>query len=131
MKKIISLVIIIAFCCGCEKEKPVVYSTSLIGEWTWLMSCGGFTGGCTTPKSSNQKITLVFTIDSIYNFYLNDTLRESITFHTYKSISPDFMDTVNVIKFGFSNQIYSINRDTLYLDDSNIDGFSSSYKRFR
>lgn len=130
MKKLIFSLLIIASCYGCEKEKSIVYSSSLIGEWSWFISCGGV-AGCWTPITSHYTITLVFTADSIYNFYQNDTLRSSNMFHTYTIISEDLKDTSNVINLGSTGEKYTIYRDTLSLISLNFFNAGSAYKRIK
>ena len=132
MKKIIFFLVIIVTSSGCKKEKPIDYSSSLTGKWSWISSCGGFAFHCSTPESTNQKINLVFTTDSTLNTYVNDTLKASTRFQTYISPTSDFPGTADVIKFNSSIQVkFSIIRDTLYLNDFCCDGFNSNYKRIK
>ncbi|MGA2408656.1 MAG: hypothetical protein ABSF81_18170 [Bacteroidales bacterium] len=79
MKKIIFLQVIIISCYGCKKDNSYNFSSSLIGKWSWVISCGGVVG-CLTPEIEHITIKLVFTADSIYNLYQNDTLRLSTIF---------------------------------------------------
>jgi len=114
------------FCCGCEKDNSMRYSSSLIGRWSWLRTCGGF-AGCLGPKEEHITITLVITNDSIYYDYVNDTLRLSSRFHTYESITADGNGTLNVIKYDTGGEEnFSIVHDTLAIGD-NL--FGSIYKR--
>jgi len=55
---------------SCEKEN---YDSpkSIIGEWQWVKSCGGFTGGCWYP-SENHKERAIFTANNKYLRYSND-----------------------------------------------------------
>jgi hypothetical protein len=101
MKKIIFLLVIIASGLGCKKDNSYNFSSSLIGKWSWVRSCGGFSGGCWTPQSASERINLVFTPDSIYNVYQADTLIASTRFHVYKSAYTDANGTaLNVITNG-------------------------------
>jgi hypothetical protein len=128
MKKLILLLLIFIYCIGCEKDNSMRYSSSLIGKWSWLRTCGGF-AGCLGPKEEHITITLVITADSIYNNYLNDTLRISGRFHTYQSISDDGKDTLNVIKFDSGGtENFSIVHDTLAMGDNIV---SSIYRRIK
>jgi hypothetical protein len=130
MKKIIFLLVIIVSSCGCKKNNPFDNSSSLVGKWSWISTCGGLSYNCYTPTSTNQKINLVFTVDSTFNTYVNDTLRASTRFQTYISPASDFPGTTDVIKYNSSNQVkFSIIHDTLHLNDFCCDGFSSIYKR--
>jgi hypothetical protein len=131
VKTIIFLLVIIAFCYGCKKENPVTYSSSLIGEWSWVSTCGGFAGTCFYPQQTRESISLVYTVDSIYNYYLNDTLRTSCRFHVNRLIYTNPNDTTNVIKYDTgSTEEFLIYHDTLSLTVNGAD-ISSYYKRVR
>jgi hypothetical protein len=132
MKKIIFLLLIIVSNWGCKKNNPFDNSSRLIGSWSWISSCGGLAYNCSTPESTNQKINLVFTVDSTLNTYVNDTLKASTRFQTFITPASDFPGTADVIKYNSSNQVkFSIIRDTLYLNDFCCDGFNRNYKRIK
>jgi hypothetical protein len=118
MKKILSLLIIFIIFYGCKKDNSYEYSSNLIGKWSWLRTCGGFIG-CTGPEDQHISINVVFTADSIYNNFLNDTLRVSGRFYTLKILSAAGKDSANVIIFdnGARNN-YSILHDTLALSNA-------------
>lgn len=130
-KFVILVLIVIAFYEGCKKDDSFVSSSSLIGEWSWISTCGGIAGICYTPKSTNQRINLVFTGDSMYKSFTNDTLKDSGKFHIYKIISADTKDTSNVVQYGSGSQKFLIIRDTLYFPKSDLcfDCFESNYRR--
>src|SRR5664279_4807046 len=113
MRRAIFLVVIFLSCYGCEKDDSTHYSSSLIGKWSWLRTCGGFVG-CVGPEIEHINVNLIITADSIYHYYQNDTLKMSVRFHTYKLISLDGKDSTNIIKFdsGGSDN-FSITHDTL------------------
>jgi hypothetical protein len=126
MKKILFLLIIFIFFNGCKKDNYLNYSSSLIGKWSWLRTCGGF-AGCLGPEDEHVTINLVFTSDSIYNLYQNDTLKFTARFHTFKLFSIDGKDSAYVIKYDSGVTLnYSITHDTLGLGNSII---GSIYKR--
>ena len=116
---------------GCKKDDSFISSSSIIGEWSWISTCGGIAGGCYTPKSTNQRINLVFTMDSMYKSIINDTIKDSGKFHVYKVISADTKDTSNVLQYGSASEMFLIIRDTLYFPHSALcfDCFSTNYKR--
>jgi hypothetical protein len=66
MKKIMVILVIIVIHFGCTKDNFYSYSSSLFGDRSWVSTCGGMAGIYYTPKSTNQKINLVFTSDSIF-----------------------------------------------------------------
>jgi hypothetical protein len=121
-RNFIFLILSILTTISCEKVENPHFSSSIIGEWSWISSCGGIAGICYNPKSTNEKIKIVFTEDSVYNSYLNDTLKTSARFHIYK----------NGINFENSiSQTFLVSHDTLYLNDFCCDGYNSNYKRVR
>ena len=133
MKKVIFFLVIILSCYGCKKDDTENYSSSLIGKWSWFISCVGTGTGCWTPSSTHTSRNLVFTSESIYSIYQNDTLRESSIFHTYKSISEDGNYTTYIIKYDSgSTEMFSITHDTLSLVNSDgIITIVSRYKRIK
>jgi hypothetical protein len=133
MKKIMFFLAIMLSYYGCKKDVSFISSSSLIGEWSWISTCGGITGICYTPKSTNQRINLVFTADSIYKSFINDTLKSSGNFHVYKSIAPDTKDTSTIVQYGSIGELFLIIRDTLFFTHNNLcfDCFSSNYKRIK
>src|SRR5664280_17704 len=113
MKSIIFLMIVIPLCFGCKKKNSTGSSSSLIGEWSWVSTCGGFAGTCYYPQQTKESVSLVYTMDSIYNYYLNDTLRTSCRFHVNRLIYTNPNDTINVIKYDTgSSEEFLIYHDT-------------------
>ena len=133
MKRIIFLLLIIVSSCGCKKDNSFNNSSDLIGSWSWLSTCAGSYTDCFTPATTHRLNRIVFTTDSIYNFYQNDTLKSTTKFHTYTSISDDGKYTTHFIKYdSASMERYSITHDTLSLiddDPNNLLSNSSLYKR--
>ena len=130
-KSFMYLILFILPFVACEKVEYAKFSSSIIGEWTWLSTCGGFSGLCDTPKSEKDKINLVFTVDSICNLYHADTLSSSSRFHVYKLIyADDPEDTMNILQYDHMNQYFNIYDDRLYLSPVGAD-FGSDYKRVR
>jgi len=125
MKKIGFLLILLLICNGCKKVNPSDFSPSLIGEWSWISTCGGFLYRCYTPSSTNKEIRIVYKPDSTYFMYQNDTLIMSDKFHTFFA--------TKTLKYDSGNQvIFSINHDTLTINDGiSWDGSLSVYKRLK
>src|SRR5664280_2040352 len=116
MKKLaIFIFVLIVSSYGCKKDDAFTYSSSLIGKWS------GISSWFQTPESEHVKVIIVFTADSIYKFYQNDTLKESIGFHTFISPTSDFPGTADMIKFDSGSQLkFSITNDTLSLSYNQI-----------
>jgi hypothetical protein len=131
MKKIIFFLVIIVFSCGCKKDNSSDNSSGLIGKWSWVNTCIGSGTDCWTPTSTHTSSNVVFTSDSIYKFYQNDTLKISTNFNTYTTVSEDGKYTTYIIKYDSGNWgMFSISHDILSLiDEGDITFFTSHYKR--
>ena len=130
MKKLIFLLAFFVALSGCKKENPMTYSSSLIGEWSWVSTCGLGGIDCQTPASTHTSHNLIFTSDSLYFNYQNDNLRISSIFHTYESGSKD-----GIIKYDYDSgsvDKFSLTHDTLTL--ANVYGYItwvSQYKKIK
>ena len=115
---------------GCEKDRPLAYSSTLMGKWSWLFSCGGF-AGCSTPTTTNITRSLVLTEDSLSYYYENEVLQLSGPFSTRKIIDQN-QDTINLISLYTSQEelSYTIKHDTLRLTTLNY-LFDSGWKRIK
>ncbi len=124
--KYLTVFIILAFLslASCKKENAGLPTSSLIGNWSWIESCGGLHGGCITPVTSHYNMKLTFTQDSLEYVYQNDTL---ITTNNFKIFE-------NIIDFGYNTfrLAYLIRNDSLFLNTIDIsDGYTSTYKRIK
>jgi hypothetical protein len=67
---------------SCKKEKvfnpePQI-EYSIIGEWIWKLSCGGFGGDCFTPENTGNTLSITFTQDDSVIIVANsDTVIEA------------------------------------------------------
>jgi hypothetical protein len=133
-KTLMFFFLLIAIGYGCEKNNVIV-PQSLVGEWSWISTCGGIYPNCSTPESTHKNVRTIYTTDSFYKYYQNDTLNLSARFDTYISKSQDGKDmqVVDFVTYGFYPNAfyYSIAGDTLSLWDGNPDGRISYYKRIK
>ena len=61
---IIILFALIIASCTKDNTTPTYGSSTLIGQWNWVFSCGGIAGVTYTPKSTGETIKIEFdTID--------------------------------------------------------------------
>jgi hypothetical protein len=127
MKKLVLLIAIFIILLSCKKENQiVVYSSSIIGEWNWLSTCGGFSGLCGTPKTTNSTSKLVFNLDSAYFEFWNDSLVSSYKFFVLDT--PADYHTFGRLLINNKNYLYTIFHDTLnFMADGSE--FSSMYNR--
>jgi hypothetical protein len=135
MNKLLVCVLVLAsISYSCEKNSVAVLQ-SLEGEWQWISTCGGIYYNCSTPESAHYNIRTVYSTDSYYSYFQDDTLKLKVKFNTYMSKSQDGKDAqvLDLITFGFDRAAfyYSISRDTLYLWNWYPEGFVSTYKRIK
>jgi hypothetical protein len=127
MKKIIFLLVIIVSSCGCKKDNSFNNSSGLIGEWSWISTCGLAGTDCQTPALTHTSHNLIFTSDSLFYVYQNDFLRISSFFHTFDSGSE-----VGYIKYdndSGNTDRFSISHDTLSL--VNLYGFITWVSKYK
>jgi hypothetical protein len=131
MKKLIFIPLIIVSIGGCTKDNSFNNSSDIMGNWSWFRTCIGSGTACWTPSTTLTSARIVFTTDSIYYFYQNDTLRLSTKFHTTSTVSDDGKYTTHIIKYDSGSLgMFSISHDTLTLtDEGDITYFTSRYKR--
>jgi hypothetical protein len=127
MKRSILIFLLVSLVFGCSKEDDISYSSDLIGQWDWLMTCGGFSGLCGTPQSSHKTAKIIFGQDSIFYSYQNDTLVSSHDFSIIKKQVDYYFGTLLIDNRYFS---YFIIHDTLNFGPTGAD-FSSLYKRIK
>ena len=66
--------ILVLITLSCDDDDPVSVKDKLVGEWFWVQSTGGWTGGTITPDSVGYSIILSFEEDGTYRKFQNDTL---------------------------------------------------------
>ena len=120
---------------GCSDNSVGPNVPSLIGTRNWIKSSGGFSGVTITPEIAHYTIKIVFTRDSLYKQYKNDTLFASASFNV-RPISPSDPKSLEMIYYspnisGFSQAISRLDFDTLILSDNAADGFTSTYSRIQ
>jgi hypothetical protein len=131
MKKLIFLMFI-TLVTGCEKYS-FHYPPGLTGKWKWVNTCLLKTDICSTPESTNEEREMVFTSDSVYRYYVNDTLRERMSFRTwpnfYSGPGPSTAETW-VIKWDTLRQaLFSLNNNDLLMWDGSFAGWIDHYQR--
>jgi hypothetical protein len=127
MKWIFFLMVIFALCFECKKDNSYNFSSSLIGTWFWIGTCGLGGTDCQTPASTHTSHNLIFTSDSLFYAYQNDTLRISSIFHTNESGSED-----GIITYDYDSgnaDRFSLTQDTLTL--TNVYGFITWVSKYK
>jgi len=127
MKKLIPFLIILVFSAGCEKN--TVISPTLFGKWEWTSTCGGFAGICYTPQSTGQNSYIIFTADSNFYFYGNDTLKIKGKFHVFNITVNN--ESYKYLEAGSMGGEYTLTGDELSWPENHAccDCFGTSYIR--
>jgi hypothetical protein len=133
MKNITLIFLVIILFFSCTKDN-LSHSASLIGKWSWVFSCPGFShSGCWSPDSDHKAYFISIESDSTYNVFHNDTLTSSRKFQT--AIISDIYGNIitHIIKFKSGvYDMYTVSYDTLRI--VNMEGMeiiSDSYKRIK
>ena len=79
----LSTIILLFAIASCDEDCTV--PTTVIGEWTWVKSVGGFGGHTITPASEGYTKQLVID-DHFYTEYINDSI-DFKTQHTIQQIT--------------------------------------------
>ena len=91
-------------------------------------------GGIFTPQTDNHTMTVIFTSDSSYKVYINDSLAISTSYAVTQQTMTDG-SKVEMIKYAqliSPSQIISrLDADTLIVSDYAADGFTSTYNRIK
>jgi hypothetical protein len=127
MKRLLFFIALVTINLSCHKEEQIIYSSDLIGEWEWLSTCGGFSGGCGTPQTTNSTAKIIFSQDSvIYNFQNN----AFVSSNEFSILRTPVDYTFGLLLIDSRHYLYSIIHDTLNFMPEGAD-FSSSYKRIK
>lgn len=101
------------------------FHKKLIGKWSWMRSCGGFTGGCWYPDEENQ-VVIEFTSNMEYFVQHFDALVDEKKYHFIDSF---INDVIVIYEIGFDNgydTYYQFVADTLMIQEGD---FWEEYKR--
>jgi len=121
---------------GCESNptNEGKINSSIIGDWLWKSTSGGFAGTTTTPTNGNVHI-LKITIDSNFIEIRNDTITFTDKFSTRQYVFDDSLQSYLLIDFATSRRfnlfVTKLTTDSLILSDMLIDGYSSLYTRIK
>ena len=70
---------ILLFTLSCDNSTSANTEDKIVGEWIWIQSSGGWTGGIINPDSVGYNIKIVFEKYGVYKEYKDDSL--AITSH--------------------------------------------------
>jgi hypothetical protein len=128
MKKILSLVFIIAGLLSCKKENVEV-SPGLFGKWEIRRTYGGFAGSNTVYKPGNGT-TYQFNSDSTFKQYYDGQFSTQGTFHIRSFFPPS---GYNYEEIRFNNDTigerFAFSGTKLTIGEDFDDGFASDYEK--
>jgi hypothetical protein len=121
------------FSCTNNEVLITATSTSLAGDWRWVLSKGGIAGTTITPTSAGYERTLVLSSDYKFSRYKSAVLEKSGTYVITKARSIYKTELVDFIKFSDSTSfvIMSYSAEVLSLADNIYDGFSNVYQQIK
>lgn len=102
----------------------------LEGTWSWVESTGGIAGLTSTPASTGDSVTLLFTLMGEVSLFRNGSLERTVGFSTARSSGSDLEIRYDEPLMGFETQTATFpNPFDLVLTDPCCDGFVSRYAR--
>lgn len=118
------------------KDNSIYVDTpvALIGSWNWLYSSGGIAGTISTPQSTGETKRIEFDSDNNLRLFVNDKLKEALTFKIEKGKSITSQDSVLIltnIYHGIRQSITFRTADTLILFDECYDCYEHHYSRIK
>ncbi len=123
---ILSIFVVVVAIASCDEDCTV--PTTVIGEWTWVKSVGGFAGHTITPESEGYTKQLVID-DHFYTEYIDD----SIDFNTQYDLrvqQDSVFETPYVIWFDLGGMVaYKYEGDQLEIIEVCADCYSHFYSR--
>ena len=123
---ILSIFVVVVAMTSCDEDCTV--PTTVIGEWTWVKSVGGFAGHTITPESEGYTKQLVID-DHFYTEYIDD----SIDFNTQYDLrvqQDSVFETPYVIWFDLGGMVaYKYEGDQLEIIEVCADCYSHFYSR--
>jgi hypothetical protein len=148
MKNLLFISILLFVITACKKAPaesvttlpPPASNQDFVGEWTWIRSIGGITGGTFTPENGLER-KLTFTNTSM-KVEENGKVLGATDFTTYKgkslilNVAAPFMkiETASCTNCKMmETQMYrfSTTQDTLFLSDDVYDGFEHAFVKKR
>jgi hypothetical protein len=129
-----ALIVVNIFISYSQKTTSLV-NKSIVGEWQWINSVGGFTGHDTLKPGPNTNVLLIFNPDQTYK----RTLNEKITEHgSYEIINVEsIFDKSNQQAIRFSDStahqplIINLDEPNLTLSDNHVEAYVHFYKRVK
>jgi hypothetical protein len=119
-----------------EISKDFSFSTitidgeGIVGAWEWVRSIGGIAGIEETPRSTEQSRSVVFDEYGNVTFYKNGTVSHSSSYILGTALTIFSVDPMPVVYLnGQLTFAYSIEGNTLILNDNHVDGFRSEYSK--
>ena len=128
---VISVAWVIPGGCG-KKSVKSEFNHPIIGKWNWVESFGGIGGVRLTPESEGYTKTHVYSPDSTFLGFRNDSLMIVAKYSiTRKLVWDSYMAEVLQIEGQIEQIIEFRGNDTLGLGDHVIDGFGHLFVRIK
>ena len=127
---------------GCAEESvmPNTGKASLLGEWKWIKTVAGWVPveeawvpAEETPATAGYTWTIRFGMNDTVEYYRNDSLTDAypyeLTYRKYDFLNPNSDSTLALIINSWTESFFSVDNDTLIIDQSYVDGPKDFYTR--
>lgn len=115
-----------------EPESTCPFQEEFCGSWNWLYTCGGVTGGCTSPDSAGYALTYNLTETGEFEIVVDDTVRVAGSFSIIAENSRlAIRYDARIGAWNGRHWISLRSLDTLELDDGCCDMFSHTFARIK
>lgn len=127
---------------GCKKDPIIIAESdststdstsnnSIIGEWEWIKTIHSWSQPNTNPSTEGYSLTLKFKTNNTVENYKNDSLTDTYAYELkyWKNVpvNPNSDSTLVLVINNGTATSFSIENDTLILDQSYIDGPKKYY----
>jgi hypothetical protein len=133
MKKTLSILIVLLAAKGISQSLTFPNAQAVIsfvsGTWDWTRSCGGFTGGCTTPQSTGSTRAVQYSPYGSDSLIQTDYYNGSVvnTMNVYVHFSSSINDWVfEDLNGGYMQPFNAIHQDTIEFPNNMTDQFARS-----
>jgi hypothetical protein len=145
--RFISIIVILTFI-SCKKDSEIIIPkpNTLIGEWSWIVSYGGFTGSeVQTPASTNKSRKISFKLNGSFIMIENSDTVQNTTYFTRSEESILNHNIYNFVTVNYKYQITGTDsviilpmrymvlgmQDSLLINEDVFDGYHHNYLRLK
>lgn len=126
---VLLILILSVISCNKEEKTTIPEVNNLLGKWNWISSISGLHGTILTPQSEGYNMSIEFKLTGMIEFRKNDTITSEKQFSIIHDAG---ISSLPIIKLENDPLwMYSIIRDTLFLNNICTNCFNEKYLRAR